>query len=200
MIKINAMGKQCPIPLVMLKNSIKEHGQNQYQITVDNKIAVENITKLCKHFNYNFSYEQNNDEFVCIIGVGKDAKIDDSINNIQTIKSDELNDVFIFDSNVLGDGEDKLGKILIKGFIFTLSQEQHFPKTIICYNSGVKLVCGDSETIQDFKTLADKGTDIIACGTCLDFYGIKDNIKVGRICNMYDIVSIINAANKVVRP
>lgn len=199
--KIDAMGKQCPIPLVMLKKSISENGKGQYEISVDNKIAVENIEKLCKQSKYDFKYLKNADAFICSIGVDEIAKESAHESEIQTeLVHDKLNDVYIFDSNVLGDGDDKLGAILIKGFIFTLSQEDHVPKTIICYNSGVKLVCGDSESVQDFKELANKGVDIIACGTCLDYYNLKDCIKVGRIGNMYDIVSTINAATKVVRP
>ena len=98
----------------------------------------------------------------------------------------------------MGDGSEELGKILIKGFIYTVSEYENLPKTIIFFNSGVKLTTEGSECIDDLKKLQAKGVKIVSCGTCLDYYGLKEKLLVGEVTNMYTIYETLYKSSKVI--
>ena len=92
----------------------------------------------------------------------------------------------------MGEGNDELGKVLIKGFIYTLTECKPYPKYIIFVNSGVKLTTENEATVENLKILEESGVEILSCGTCLDYYGLKENVQVGSITNMYTIVETMN--------
>lgn len=89
----------------------------------------------------------------------------------------------------MGRGSEELGKILIKGFIFSLTQLPTPPKAVLFLNSGIDLVCEGSNVISDLETLVSQGCEVIACGTCLNFYQKTDLLAVGEIGDMYNIAS-----------
>ena len=100
----------------------------------------------------------------------------------------------------MGDGDDELGRILMKSFLFAVTQLDQLPETILFYNGGAKLTVEGSESLEDLKKMEEQGTVIMTCGTCLDFYGIKDKLAVGTVTNMYSIVETLQNAGKVIRP
>jgi selenium metabolism protein YedF len=100
----------------------------------------------------------------------------------------------------MGTGDDELGHILLKNFLFTLNELLVPPDAILFINSGVKLTATGSEVIEALEKLACNGVDIAACGLCLEFFGIKDQLKVGRATNMLDIVEQLHQAARVIRP
>ena len=100
----------------------------------------------------------------------------------------------------MGRGSDDLGRTLMKGFIYAVSQLETLPKTILFYNGGAKLTVEGSPVLDDLKGLAEQGVEILTCGTCLDHYGIKDQLAVGEVTNMYVIVEKMEQAVRVVRP
>lgn len=108
--------------------------------------------------------------------------------------------VVALSANVMGNGEAKLGKALMKAFVFALTKQELLPETVICYNSGAHLTCQGSECLEDFKTLEAEGVQIVTCGTCLDFYGLKEKLSVGSVTNMYEIVELMEKAEVVIRP
>ena len=108
--------------------------------------------------------------------------------------------VVVLSANVMGNGEAKLGKALMKAFVFALTKQDILPETILCYNSGAYLTCQGSESLEDFRELEAEGVNILTCGTCLDFYGIKEKLAVGSVTNMYEIVEVMEQAGSIVRP
>jgi selenium metabolism protein YedF len=106
----------------------------------------------------------------------------------------------VLSSNQMGSGEEKLGKSLMKAFVFALTRQDQLPETILCYNSGAYLTCEDADTLEDMKSLEAEGVTILTCGTCLDFYGIKEKLAVGSVTNMYEIVEKMEASKLIVRP
>jgi selenium metabolism protein YedF len=100
----------------------------------------------------------------------------------------------------MGSGDEKLGTSLMKAFVFALTKQDMLPETIVCYNTGAYLTCEDADTLEDLKSLEAEGVNILTCGTCLDFYGIKEKLAVGSVTNMYEIVETMEKAKKVVRP
>ena len=100
----------------------------------------------------------------------------------------------------MGHGNDELGKALMKGFIYALSQLEELPRTILFYNGGAHLTVEGSASLEDLKTMEAQGVEIMTCGTCLDFYGLKDKLAVGTVTNMYSIVETLSNASKVIKP
>ena len=100
----------------------------------------------------------------------------------------------------MGEGNDELGRALIKGFLFALTMQEELPATVLFYNGGAHLTCQGSDSLEDLNTLQDRGVEILTCGTCLDFYGLKDQLAVGSVTNMYDIVERQMKADLVIRP
>ena len=103
-------------------------------------------------------------------------------------------------SDHMGEGDPELGKALMKAFIFAVSQQDKLPDTILFYNGGAKLTCEGSASLEDIQKMADAGVEIMTCGTCLNFYGIADTLKVGIVTNMYSIVEKLEKASRVVKP
>ena len=100
----------------------------------------------------------------------------------------------------MGTGDDELGAVLMKGFIYALSQQDELPKTILFYNSGAKLACEMSPTLEDLMSLEANGVEILTCGTCLNHYGLTEKLKVGGVTNMYVIAEKMTQADLIVQP
>ncbi len=112
-------------------------------------------------------------------------------------KSQTASVVFIT-SNRIGRGDDELGFALMMNFIYHLGQAHFVPDTLILMNAGVKLAAEGSESLAEMRHLEDRGTRILACGTCLEFFGVKEKLKVGAVSNMKDITNVLLSAGKVV--
>jgi selenium metabolism protein YedF len=108
--------------------------------------------------------------------------------------------VVILSDNHMGRGDDVLGDVLIRSFIHTLLQLKPLPDAIICYNAGVKLAVKDSPVLDDLQQLAQAGVDILVCGTCVNYFGLGDQVAAGHISNMYDIAETMAGAARLVRP
>jgi selenium metabolism protein YedF len=100
----------------------------------------------------------------------------------------------------MGRGDDVLGNVLIRAFIHTLAQLKPLPATIICYNAGVKLAVKESPVLDDLQQLAQAGVDILICGTCVNYFGLGEQVAAGRISNMYDIAETMAGAARLVCP
>ena len=185
--KIDCTGLECPMPVIKTKNFLEENDEISLEVTVDNTIAKENVSKLAKSMNLEYSVKEENDKFILnIIKNSSDNKTKDNLKNKEQAQT------ILIKTQYLGVGDDELGAILMKSFVFSLTQSKPYPQKIIFLNSAVKLTTINEETIKNIKLLEDEGTQIISCGTCLDFYGVKESLKVGSIGNMYDIVDSLN--------
>jgi selenium metabolism protein YedF len=98
----------------------------------------------------------------------------------------------------MGDGSEELGEILMKGFIYSLTQLACQPKCVIFFNTGAYLTSSDSNTVDDLKKLEEKGTAILTCGTCVNYYKLQDKLAVGSITDMYCITGKMANASKVI--
>ena len=107
--------------------------------------------------------------------------------------------VVFIDTDSMGRGSEELGRILMNSFLQTLGQSDVHPQKIILINSGVKLACEGSGVLEDLQELAAKRTEILSCGTCLDFFGMKKKLSVGRVSNMYEILNSLAGAGKVIK-
>lgn len=204
MIKINAMGDTCPIPVVKTKNAIKDmEGTGQVEILVDNEIAVQNLTKMAVQKNYGVISEKLEEQkyrVVMTIGDAEDSEEAEAPQEESCLPDARKNMVVVISSDTMGNGDDELGRILMKGFIFALTQQDELPSTVLLYNGGAKLSCEDAPTLEDLKSLEAQGVEIMTCGTCLNHYGLTEKLQVGSVTNMYAIVEKMTQANLLIRP
>ena len=210
MIKVNAMGDTCPIPVVKTKNAIKElNGAGEVMTLVDNEIAVQNLTKMANQKGYGVkSQKLGEGQYEVIMTISENAVTAGEKTNEQSEKSQTIcypdarkkNTVVVLSAFTMGSGDDELGAILMKGFIYALSQQEALPSTILMYNSGVKISCEESPSIDDLKSLEAQGVEILTCGTCLNHYGLTDKLKVGEVTNMYVIAEKLSQADLIIKP
>lgn len=203
MINVNAIGEACPIPVVKTINAIKElGGAGTVEVLVDNEIAVQNLTRMANHKGYEIKSEKLEDKkYQVVITVGEGTAEAAVENSAVACEPDHRgNKVVVISSNKMGIGDDELGGILLKGFIFALTQQEELPSTMLFYNGGAKVTCEDSPSIDDLKSLEAQGVEILTCGTCLNHYGLTDKLLVGGVTNMYDIVETQLHAGVIIKP
>lgn len=203
MIHVNALGDACPIPVVKTKNAIKEMpGGGQVCVLVDNEIAVQNLTKMANQKGYGVKsekLEEHKYQVIMTVGNGISEQEEAALPEV-CIPDGRKNKVVVIASDKMGNGDDVLGALLMKGFIFALTQQDELPKTILLYNGGARLTCEDSPALEDFKSLEAQGVEILTCGTCLNHYGLSEKLKVGSVTNMYVIAEKMLRAGLIVRP
>ena len=205
MIKVNAIGDACPIPVVKTKNAIRElGGSGVVEVSVDNEIAVQNLLKMAKQKEYEAAFEKkSNTEYIVTINVNGGEVSDTKPVTKATVKSDEIKlkeTIVVIDSDKMGDGDEEFSKTLLKGFIYALSSQDIPPAKILFYNTGVRLTTEGSASIEDLKVLEKAGAKIYSCGACLNNYELTEKLSVGEVTNMYDIVSYLMEADLVIRP
>lgn len=205
MIKVNAIGDACPIPVVKTKNAIRElGGSGVVEVSVDNEIAVQNLLKMAKQKEYEAEFEKkSNTEYIVTINVNGGEVSDTKPVTKETVKSDEIKlkeTIVVIDSDKMGDGDEEFSKTLLKGFIYALSSQDIPPAKILFYNTGVRITTEGSASIEDLKVLEKAGAKIYSCGACLNNYGLTEKLSVGEVTNMYDIVSYLMEADLVIRP
>ena len=200
MITVNAMGDNCPIPVVKTKKAMQAlTGPETIEVLVDNEIAVQNVTKMASGAGGQVSSEKLGDAQFKITIQMEGAVAQDAAEDAVCAPDARDNTVVVVSSDRMGIGNDELGKVLIKGFIFAVTQLDTL-KTMLFYNGGATLTAEGSDSLDDLKSLEAQGVEIMTCGTCLDYYGLKDKLAVGSVTNMYSIVETMAKAGKIIRP
>lgn len=200
---IDARGEQCPIPVVKTKKLIDGIiGDASVTVLVDNETAVQNLSRMGNHVGAKVSSEKNGEnEFQVVFELmGNKAVSETAFEEISCIPDVKGEFIVVIDTATMGRGDDELGKVLMKGFIFALTQLEKLPSTMLFYNGGAKLTTEGSDSLEDIKNLEAQGVTIKTCGTCLNFYGLTDKLMVGEVTNMYDIAETMAKASKVVKP
>ncbi|MGI6535854.1 MAG: sulfurtransferase-like selenium metabolism protein YedF [Eggerthellaceae bacterium] len=192
---IDAMGDACPIPVVKTKKALGTMETGTVETHVDNETAVHNLENLAESLKCQVTHEQvAENEYVV-----KLTKTADSV-SADSAEAGDGTRVVVISSQCMGTGDDELGAKLMKAFVFSLTQMDTLPDTILLYNGGAHLSCAGSPVLDDLKALADAGVEVLTCGTCLAHYGITDQLAVGDVTNMYVIVEKQLKAGVTVRP
>lgn len=189
---INAKEKACPIPVILAKKEA-DRGNKEFTLLVDNKTAVENLTR----------FGQNNGFIITVDEKGPD---DFSVRFVRSSEEEKSTGtegakgswaIFIGREGI-GHGDLELGESLMKMFLYTLEQGEDTPDFVLFMNHGVKVPVENDQAIEHLKALQDRGAKILVCGTCLKYYGLADSLKVGNVSNMYDIADAMQAVDKVI--
>jgi selenium metabolism protein YedF len=192
--QVDARGFACPKPVILTKKAI-DQGENHITTIVDNEVAKENVTKLIKKMNFDYNVEVSEGNYYINFDTNCEVMVEEGLS-----PKEELDDlVILVASDKFGNGIDELGKVLMKGFLYTLTERTPYPKSVIFVNGGVLNTVEGSPSIDNLKILQEKGVEILSCGTCLDYYNVKNKLMVGEISNMYTIVDTLNSAKNTIR-
>ena len=200
---IDCKGMACPLPVVNAKKTTEEMGAGDVlTVLVDNEIAVQNLTRFAEHKGFGVSAEKKTDKEYAVImriaGAVTEEAEEEAIACVMDSRRKGM--LMVLSGNVMGTGDAKLGTSLMKAFVFALTKQDQLPDTILCYNTGAYLTCEGADTLEDLKLLEGEGVTILTCGTCLDFYGLKEKLAVGGVTNMYDIVERMENAAQIIKP
>lgn len=188
---LDCRGKSCPLPVLETKKVLDERALEELKVAVDNEAARENVGRFLESRGYLVAAEREGETTFLVASREKAAT---------GPAMDRKKVVAFVDAETLGRGDEQLGSILMKSFIFTLKELNPLPWRIIFINSGVKLASADSELLPQLRELENLGVEILACGTCLDFFHLKERLGSGRVSNMYEILSSLTEATNVLKP
>lgn len=189
---IDCKGLQCPVPVVKTKKYFDSIESGESTIIVDNLVAKNNVVKLAEGSGYKSIVEEKEEVYFIKITKQKLEAV-----NVEITQKKKF--TLLVSTDKLGLGDDKLGDILMKSYIFALSEADIIPNDLLFINGGVKLTIENSPVLDSLKKLVERGASILVCGVCLDFYNIKDKLSVGEISNMYTIVQLMNNADNTIK-
>ena len=189
MVKVNAMGKLCPEPVIMTKAEI-EKGTKELEVSVDNDIAVSNVTRLLNNKGFSVELEKSSETQERKL---KAKKVSDEA--VASTDNKEKVLAILVAHDVLGGNDKELGEVLMKAFLGCISKLSHRPAVMAFMNEGVKLVLQDSSACDYIKELEKLGTKVLVCGTCTTHFDITNKVAVGTISNMFEIMEMITGAD-----
>ncbi len=204
---IDCRGLACPQPILRTKQALEEIAAGIIIVIVDNEAAKGNITRFAESQGCKVSVEEKGGVFYLAVEKKEESKATAiTPPEIVTCQPGQQNipskkeTVFVFKSDQMGTGDAALGKILVQALLKTLPSVDAKPNKLIFYNRGVYLTTEDSEVLPALKDLAANGMEILVCGTCLDYYHLKEKLAVGTISNMFSILETMLKADKVIFP
>lgn len=188
---LDLKGKTCPAPVIETKRFIEGRAVEQVQVLVDNDTSRENVARFLESRGYKVAVSKEDYGF-CLTarhtGTGPAEALE--IKKIAVLIAGEG----------MGRGDDQLGAVLMRSFLHTLKELSPLPWKLIFVNAGVKLTTEGSGYLSVLQEIAKLGVDIVSCGTCLDFFHLKEKLRVGRVTNMYEIVSSLAEATHTIKP
>lgn len=203
---LDARGLDCPQPVLETKKVFEVGTHSHFQVIVDNPVARENVCRFARNQGAQVDVSQVN---------GADYFIDIDITNSGVVREDmeelipctipnpgnsQNRTVVYIGSEIMGRGDDNLGLKLMRGFLRTMIDVTPQPWRMIFINSGVKLTTVDQEAVEAISLLLERGVEILSCGTCLEAFGVADQLRAGRVTNMYEVIESMNSATKVISP
>jgi selenium metabolism protein YedF len=189
---IDCKGLACPLPVVKAKKYFDSIESGEATIIVDNLVAKDNIVKLAKGSGNESIVEEKEGLYFIKITKEKCEVVNEEIKESKKF-------TLLVSTDKLGMGDDKLGDMLMKSYIFALSEADTVPTDLLFINGGVNLTIDTSPVLDSLKKLMERGANILVCGACLDFYDVKEKLSLGEITNMYTIVELMNSADKTIK-
>lgn len=199
---IDAKGKLCPQPLIMTKKALLEMEESEtLKILVDNESAKFNVSRFLYDNKMEVQENQENGVYEILV-VKKGGSFEQSTpEEYCEIPSSNKGDYMVcVKKKTFGDGDEELGQMLLTGFFNTLPNVSKLPSSIVFANIGIFLVLKDSTVLEPLKKLEEMGVEILICGTCLEYYKKMDELAVGRVSNMLDILEKITSAGNIIYP
>ena len=194
---IDAKGKPCPTPVILAKQAIAG-GEAAFLIEVDNQTAVENLKRLASSQGFAAAVQEADGAFTLEFSRnGETCPACEATADVPLPAPSRHYAVFV-GRDIIGSGDRELGTNLMRMFFYTLASGDDLPQSVLFMNDGVKLPALDDQVVEHLKSLQSRGVEVLVCGTCLNFYGLSDKLRVGTVSNMYDILSQMQSVPKVI--
>jgi len=193
--KLDCRDLKCPHPVVEARKQLLEAPGLPLQVLVGDDVARENVTRMAASMGYTARDETVEGGFSLTLEAGSDVPAEP----VATAPAQGKTIVYI-GSDQMGQGSEELGQVLMKNYLFTLTELTVQPDQMFLVNSGVKLACQGSDVLEALDKLACNGVDIASCGLCLDYFETKEDLQVGRTTNMLEIAEAQQQAGKIIRP
>jgi selenium metabolism protein YedF len=197
--RIDCRGLACPQPVLETKKALE--AAEQLSVLVDNPGTKENVKRFAESQGHQVSITEEKGVFELKIkkqkGKEKPPPGPEISKSPQCLSSSDL--VVFIDTDSMGRGSEELGKVLMRSFLHTLGESEIHPQKVILMNGGVRLACEGTEVLEDLQGLEAKGVEILACGTCLDYFGIKKKLMIGKVSNMYEILNSLARAAQLIK-
>lgn len=193
--RLDCRDQRCPAPVIETRKQLLENPGETLEVVVADDVARDNVSRLAQTLGYLVTVETENEGFSLKMQPGKKEGSEPTSEKGVSGKT-----VVFVTSDRMGEGDAELGTVLMKNFLLTLTQLSTPPDSVLFVNAGVKLCIHGAETVEALESLACAGIDIASCGLCLDFYELKEQLAVGRITNMLDIVETLSQAGRIIRP
>ncbi len=194
---IDLTGLACPLPVIRTKEALEQGEPQELVVVVDNEAARDNVTRFAQGRGCAVSVAAvENCYHLTIIPPAGEAP---QTCVFPTAAAAAPGAVVVFASDRMGEGDPALGAILMRAFVQSLVQTE-VPRKLLFYNRGVFLALDDSPVLAEFKGLAEMGVELLVCGTCLDFYKIRNRLAAGKVSNMFSILEAQMQAGRIIRP
>ena len=203
--KIDLRKLTCPEPVLRTKKLFDDQTVNHLEALVDDEVSVRNLERLAKYLKASFLYHKTDDGFQVQIDREKtyQAKVvtqeSNQEDNQESIPEDKTTVIFL-SKDRFGEGDEEFSRTLLNLFLQTFFQTGHRPQAILMANSGVKLMKKDSPVLTVLTDFQTAGVEVAACGLCLEYYGLKDDVPKEQITNMFTICEYLASADKVITP
>jgi selenium metabolism protein YedF len=202
---VDARGLACPQPVLETKKVLDQALSSHFKVLVDNDAARENVSRfaMSRGCQVVVRDEGSGCHELTITGEGTppDPATPEELPSCALPEAAAPPKCVVYiGTNCVGRGDDALGAKLMRGFLRTWIDAPVLPWRIVFMNSGVKLATVDEEAVDALGMLAQKGVEILSCGTCLQHFGLEKELKVGKVTNMYEVIEPLNAATKVISP
>jgi len=188
--EVDARGFACPQPVLMTKKVIEE-GEREFTVWVDNAGSAGNVARFGRECGYEVTVEEKKEGFKVTLKKTDKGSTSEEMEAVCDAMVFPKDKVLFISSDSLGSGSEELGRTLMKAFVNALSENEVVPKKILMVNSGVKLACTGSELIEALRKLEERGVEILVCGTCLNYFNLMKEIKVGKVSNAYEILNTL---------
>lgn len=206
--ELDCRGQHCPQPVIQTKEALEAMGRGRLQVLVDNEAARSNVARFAH--SRGLAVEIGEEEGgIFRLSIDLPASGPPDAGPAAETEPAEFQCsppghgvIGIIAADTMGRGDEQLGRILLRAFIKTLPALDQPPAALYFYNSGVRLTAGppDEGLLEPLRELARRGVAIYSCGTCLDFFGLQDQLLIGEVTNMYVIIKAMAEAPGTIRP
>jgi selenium metabolism protein YedF len=193
---VDCRGLACPQPVMTTKKALDQLEEGELLVIVDNAVSCNNVERFAQSQGCSVEVEQRGKDFSLRIRKGRGRQETESLQEREKVKKV----VVYINSHLMGGGDEALGSFLMKAFLKTLLDLDAKPNRLILINSGVQLASEGSKVLDSLIALSEKGVEVLSCGSCLDFYGLKGKLKVGIVSNMVEIIQSMMEADHLIRP
>jgi len=199
---LDMRGQPCPIPVVNARKALDEQGAKGVVVLVDNIVAVQNLEKMALGTGRTFSCAKDGEWYKASIVNGADSGLaperDGLLEPAAAAKDPSRGPVVLITAEAMGRGADDLGRLLLKGFVFSLTRLDPPPEAVVFLNGGALLTAEGANSVPDLKTLVENGSEILTCGTCANYYKTAETLAVGKIVDMTAITDLLAKASGVI--